>query len=75
MVYLSSNSSIWFQSCETSLLQIINECNGMVMIDFRKAFNLVDHNVLLKNLNTTTYEKRLSVECLPICWVGNKKSL
>ena len=45
------------------------------MIDFRKAFNLVDHTLLLKNLNTTTYEKRLLVECLPICWVGSKKSL
>ena len=33
-------------SCETALLQII----GMVMVDFRKAFDLVDHTLLLKIL-------------------------
>ena len=46
-------------SCETSLLQMINkwlgainnsEMIGMVMIDFRKAFDLVDHTLLLKKL-------------------------
>ena len=44
-------------SCETSLLQMINswldainnnQMIGMVMIDFRKAFDLVDHTLLLK---------------------------
>ena len=45
------------------------------MIDFRKAFNLFDHKLLLKNFNTTKYEKRLSVGFLPICWVGSKKSV
>ena len=46
-------------SCETSLLQMINtwldaingsQMIGMAMIDFRKAFNLVDHTLLLKKL-------------------------
>ena len=46
-------------SCETSLLQMINtwldainssQMIGMVMIDFRKAFDLVDHTLLLKKL-------------------------
>ena len=44
-------------SCETALLQMINICHevinngqiiGMVMVDFRKAFDLVDHTLLLK---------------------------
>ena len=46
-------------SCETSLLQMINkwlgainnsQMIGMVMTDFRKAFDLVDHTLLLKKL-------------------------
>ena len=46
-------------SCETSLLQMINkwldainrsQMIGMVMIDFRKAFDLVVHTLLLKKL-------------------------
>lgn len=46
-------------SCETSLLQMISkwldainssQMIGMVMIDFRKAFDLVDHTLLLKKL-------------------------
>ena len=46
-------------SCETSLLQMVNkwlgainnsQMIGMVMIDFRKAFDLVDHTLLLKKL-------------------------
>ena len=46
-------------SCETALLQMTNKCLGainnnemvgMVMIDFRKAFDLVDHTLLLKKL-------------------------
>ena len=46
-------------SCETSLLQMINkwldainssQMIGMVMIDFRKAFDLVEHTLLLKKL-------------------------
>ena len=45
-------------SCETALLQTINKFHeainngqiiGMVMVDFRKAFDLVDHTLLLKN--------------------------
>ena len=44
-------------SCETALLQMTNKCSdainnsqmiGMVMIDFRKVFDLVDHTLLLK---------------------------
>ena len=44
-------------SCETALLQMINKFHeainngqiiGMVMVDFRKAFDLVDHTLLLK---------------------------
>ena len=46
-------------SCETALLQTINKFHeainngqiiGMVMVDFRKAFDLVDHTHLLKKL-------------------------
>ena len=46
-------------SCETSLLQMVNkwldainssQMIGMVMNDFRKAFDLVDHTLLLKKL-------------------------
>ena len=46
-------------SCETALLQIVNkflkainssQIIGMVMDDFRKAFDLVDHTLLLKKL-------------------------
>ena len=46
-------------SCETVLLQMINRFHqainngqiiGMVMVDFRKAFDLVDHTLLLKKL-------------------------
>ena len=46
-------------SCETSLLQMVNkwlgainnsQMIGMVMIDFRKAFDLVDRTLLLKKL-------------------------
>ena len=43
------------------------------MIDFRKAFNLVDHKLLLKNFNTTKYEKRLSVGSLPM--LGGKQKV
>ena len=46
-------------SCETALLKMINKFHqsindgqiiGMVMVDFRKAFDLVDHTLLLKKL-------------------------
>ena len=46
-------------SCETAVLQMINKFHeainngqiiGMVMVDFRKAFDLVDHTLLLKKL-------------------------
>lgn len=46
-------------SCETALLHMINRFHeainsnqvvGMVMVDFRKAFDLVDHTLLLKKL-------------------------
>ena len=56
----STQSGFWpNHSCETSLLQMINkwldainssQMIGMVMIDFRKAFDLVDHTLLLKKL-------------------------
>ena len=44
------------KSCKTALLQMINKfheainnrrINGMVIVDFRKAFDLVDHTLLL----------------------------
>ena len=63
-------------SCETSLLQMINkwldainssQMIGMVMIDFRKAFDLVDHTLLLKNSNITRFQKRLSAGFLLTC--------
>ena len=59
MSYLSSNS-LPTHSYETSLLQVINkwldainnsELIGILMIDFRKAFDLVDHTLLLKILH------------------------
>ena len=46
-------------SCETALLQMINkflkalnksQIIGIVMVDFRKAFDLVDHTLLFKKL-------------------------
>ena len=46
-------------SCETALLQMVNQfleamnssqIIGMVMVDFRKAFDLVDHTLLLEKL-------------------------
>ena len=62
MVYVLHSTQSGFRpnhSCETSLLQMINtwldainnsQMIGMVMIDFRKAFDLVDHTLLLKKL-------------------------
>ena len=56
-------------SCETALvgmidrwLRAINEDSmvGVVMVDFKKAFDLVDHNLLLKKLK----HYRLSDETL-----------
>ena len=51
-------------SCETALHQMISRFhqainNGqiicMVMVDFRKAFDLVDHTLLLKNSSITKF--------------------
>ena len=48
-------------SCETALLKMVNtfledinnsQIIGMVMVDFRKAFDLVDHTLLLKKTKT-----------------------
>ena len=50
-------------SCKTALLQMINkflkainysQIIGLVMVDFRKAFDLVDHTPLLKKLKHYT---------------------
>ena len=38
---------------------------GMILIDFRKAFDLVYHTLLLKNSNNTRSQKRLSAGFLP----------
>ena len=61
-------------SCKTALLQLTNKCLdainnsqmiGMVMIDFRKAFDLVDYS--LKDSNTIKFLKKLSAGFLPTC--------
>ena len=68
-------------SCETALIGMISKwlesinkgsLIGTVMIDFKKAFDLVDHNVLLKKLK----HYKLSDEALMwfASYLGKKKS-
>ena len=71
-------------SCETALLQMINkfleainnsQIIGMVMVDFRKAFDLVDHTLLLKKLrHYKLSEKTKLIGFLLICLTGSRKS-
>ena len=61
-------------SCETALLRMINKwlnaindglMVGVVMIDFKKAFDLVDHNILLKKL------KHYKLSDKTLSWFGS----
>ena len=64
-------------SCETALLQMANQfleamnssqIIGMVMVDFRKAFDLVDHTLLLEKLrHNKLSEKKQLIGFLLIC--------
>ena len=47
---------------------------GMVMVDFRKAFDLVDHTLLLKKLRHYKKSQKKQFSCFPlICSTENKK--
>ena len=55
--HTSNLDSVKKHSCETALTEIIDqwlhsmhcgEFTGLLFIDFRKAFDLVDHSILLK---------------------------
>ena len=70
-------------SCETALLQMINkfleainnsQIIGMVMVDFRKAFDLVDHTLLLIKLRHYKLSGKTINWFLLICWTGSRKS-
>ena len=70
-------------SCETALLQMINkwleainnnQMIGMVMVDFRKAFDLVDHTLLLKKLKYYQISDE-TIKWFSSYWKGNKKFL
>ena len=63
-------------SCETALLQMINKFHeaihngyiiGMVMVDFRKAFDLVDHTRLRKNSGIIKSQTKHFYGFPPIC--------
>ena len=62
-------------SCETALLQMINEFHeginngqiiGMVMVDFRKGFDSVEHAILLKNSGIVKSQTKHFSGCLPM---------
>ena len=57
-------------------LEAINNSQiiGMVMVDFRKAFDLVDHTLLLKNLRHYELSDKQLFGFLLICWTGSRKS-
>ena len=57
-------------------LEAINNSQiiGMVMVDFRKAFDLVDHTLLLKNLRHYKLSDKQLFGFLLICWTGSRKS-
>ena len=65
-----------YYSCETALLKMINKFNeainngqiiGMVMVDFRKAFDLVHHTLLLKKLRHYKSQAKHFSGFPPIC--------
>ena len=69
-------------SCETALLQMVikfleainsSQIIGMVMVDFRKAFDLVDHTLLLKKLDTINFQIKQLIGFLLISWTGSRK--
>ena len=64
---LSIGLFLWRVSTETALIRLTDqiltkidndELTGLVFIDFRKAFDVIDHELLLKNLSM--YEVRPS---------------
>ena len=65
-------------SCETAFLQMINKFHeaiiintgqiiGMVMVDFRKASDLLDHRLLLKNSGIIKSQTKHFSAFPPIC--------
>ena len=57
---LSIGPFLWRDSTETALIRLTDqiltnidndELTGLVFIDFRKAFDVIDHELLLKNLS------------------------
>ena len=57
-----------------TFLEAINNSQiiGMVIVDFRKAFDLVDHTFLLKNIRSINFEIKQLIGLL-ICCIGNRR--
>ena len=58
-----------------NFLEAINSSQiiGILMVDVRKAFDLVDHIFLLKKLRSINFHIKRSNGFLLICWIGNRK--
>ena len=57
------------------LLEAINNSQiiGMVIVDFRKAFDLIDHTLLLEKLRHYKLPDKQLIGFLLKCWTGSRK--
>ena len=70
-VRLELGSRLFFKSVLYSIkiISLINNSHGngatarVVLFDFRKAFDLIDHNILVQKLSTYDLPKRI------LCWI------